>query len=264
MKMMKLRDIFLFVAIPSIFALTVVGCGGGGDDATTPASSAVNNGVFLDGPVEGLTYQTVTQSGTTDAAGTFKYQDGENVTFSIGSVVLGEGIAQPTMTPIDLVGMAVNEKYPSVTNICRLLQSLDEDGDFSNGITITSAISDEVSGRKIDFSQSIEAFENDSDIQDLFDTLNALGAFSTRGKRKLCSALQAQNHMAETLNDIDDDGDGYTEKQGDCDDNDLSTYPGAPEICGDEEDNDCDGQFDETNERHLTLARLFLNSQLRT
>ena len=30
-------------------------------------------------------------------------------------------------------------------------------------------------------------------------------------------------------------------KAGDCDDNDASTYPGAPEICTDQKDNDCDG-----------------------
>jgi len=42
----------------------------------------------------------------------------------------------------------------------------------------------------------------------------------------------------------DDDGDGYTEMTGDCDDSDPTTYPYAEEIL-DEKDNDCDGEVDE-------------------
>ena len=45
-------------------------------------------------------------------------------------------------------------------------------------------------------------------------------------------------------NDIDNDGDGYTENQGDCDDTNASINPGATEI-QDGIDNDCDGQIDE-------------------
>ncbi len=42
-------------------------------------------------------------------------------------------------------------------------------------------------------------------------------------------------------NDVDDDGDGMTENQGDCNDNDASIFLGATEICGDGIDQDCNG-----------------------
>jgi hypothetical protein len=42
----------------------------------------------------------------------------------------------------------------------------------------------------------------------------------------------------------DDDGDGWTENEGDCDDADATTYPGASEVC-DGLDNDCDGLVNE-------------------
>ncbi|MCO4769768.1 MAG: hypothetical protein KDA24_07025 [Deltaproteobacteria bacterium] len=43
---------------------------------------------------------------------------------------------------------------------------------------------------------------------------------------------------------IDHDGDGYTVRQGDCDDTNSAVYPGAPDV-QDGFDNDCDGELDE-------------------
>ncbi|HBB40881.1 MAG TPA: hypothetical protein DC005_05495, partial [Proteobacteria bacterium] len=45
-------------------------------------------------------------------------------------------------------------------------------------------------------------------------------------------------------NDVDDDGDGFTENQGDCDDSNANRFPGNPELC-DGVDNDCDGAVDD-------------------
>lgn len=42
----------------------------------------------------------------------------------------------------------------------------------------------------------------------------------------------------------DDDGDGYGESSGDCDDENAAVFPGAEETC-DGVDNDCDGAIDE-------------------
>jgi hypothetical protein len=42
----------------------------------------------------------------------------------------------------------------------------------------------------------------------------------------------------------DADGDGYSVDAGDCNDNDASVNPAAPEVCDDLRDNDCDGSQD--------------------
>ena len=44
--------------------------------------------------------------------------------------------------------------------------------------------------------------------------------------------------------DVDDDGDGFTENQNDCDDNDPTVNPGAPEVENSTDDN-CNGVIDE-------------------
>lgn len=51
--------------------------------------------------------------------------------------------------------------------------------------------------------------------------------------------------------DVDSDGDGFTPKEGDCDDGDSSLRPGAPEALGDGIDSDCIGG---DNTRHSTYV----------
>ncbi|MCC5929332.1 MAG: T9SS type A sorting domain-containing protein [Cyclobacteriaceae bacterium] len=53
--------------------------------------------------------------------------------------------------------------------------------------------------------------------------------------------------------DQDNDGDGFTPAQGDCDDNDPNVYPGAPELC-DGIDNNCNGLIDEITEDTILTA----------
>ncbi|MEE4262653.1 MAG: MopE-related protein, partial [Desulfobacteraceae bacterium] len=222
--------------------LVTVGCGGGGGGGEAGAGGpALATGVFVDSPVEGMDYETGSESGLTGLSGRFNYREGEIITFSIGDVILGQAAGKYMLTPIDLVPGAADETDSTVTNICRLLQSLDQDGNLQNGIQITAQIRDEVDGRAIDFNLSISQFENDPAIEGLFDTLNALNLFTADTPRQIISAAVAQNHLRATLNSPDTDGDGYTEGQGDCNDDNAAIHPDAVDICGDGIDQDCSG-----------------------
>jgi hypothetical protein len=174
---------------------TITACSGG--SSTTSAPTPLT-GVFLDAPVQGLNYRTGTMNGITDANGTFRYQEGEEITFMIGDVMLGSAPGSHLMTPLDLVPGAVDESDPTVTNICRLLQSLDWDGDLADGIMLTEAMRSEISGRMIDFTKDPAAF-NDYDIQAFFDTMNTLGGFQNGERRDLMTPQEAQDHFHQTL-----------------------------------------------------------------
>ncbi len=54
--------------------------------------------------------------------------------------------------------------------------------------------------------------------------------------------------------DADCDADGFTVGEGDCDDNEVAVRPGAPDVCGDQLDNNCDGLFDEGCDRSAHLG----------
>jgi para-nitrobenzyl esterase len=156
---MKQRIWMMAMAIIILgFFLVYMGCSGGGGDGGGGTGGGGTDivlltGYFMDGPVEGLRYNTATQSGYTGVDGSFQYAEGETVRFYIGSVLIGQAMGTSEITPFDLAGIAppqtnleivrtmnrVNKSrfgtpFETATNITIFLQSLDEDGDFSNGI----------------------------------------------------------------------------------------------------------------------------------
>lgn len=179
--------------------LALTACGGGDSDNganTGTGSAAVKEGLFLDSAVAGLYYISGNQSGFTDNKGKFVYEVNVPVQFSIGGIVIGEATAKPVMTPLDLVEEASNELDPTVTNIVRFLQTLDNDANPDNGITITEPVRTFAAGKSLDFDQDIANFENDGNTQTIVAELTAL---TSAGARPLISSQQAQSHFNNTL-----------------------------------------------------------------
>lgn len=194
-----------FGLILIVLSLSVIisGCKSGDNGAVTP-STPILEGVFIDSPVEGLEYETPTHTGMTDENGTFMYHDGDTMRFYIGDVLLGEAMAKPMMTPLDLVEGATDETHPAVINMLRLIQTMDEDMNPENGITITEEMSDAMMNHMIDFNMDPDQFEYDPDVMMIMDTINEGDSYEHM--RTMVSTEDAIEHFNNSMNDMMDDG----------------------------------------------------------
>ncbi|NKF52758.1 hypothetical protein G3R49_19565 [Shewanella sp. WXL01] len=173
------------------------GCGSS-DDSPEPQKEpdptpdpVTITGKFLDSAVIGIGYTTATQSGTTNENGEFNYVEGESVTFAIGDLTFPETSAKEAVTPLDIANTE-DVTNNQVVNMARLLQTLDKDGDPSNGITITEDAA--AAAEPVDFSQS----------PDEFAASNAVNAVITNGGQdtpvaELVSEEAAVDHLDDTL-----------------------------------------------------------------
>lgn len=138
---MKIKFLNTLIVIVPFFFL---GCGGGGNSSgstdNTTNNTNISTATFIDSAVSGIEFETDTQSGVTDANGNFIYRDGEKVTFHIGNLYLGSATpANGKVTPLDIIGTE-NTSEPRVVRMLQTLQSMDSDGDTSNGISISSVL----------------------------------------------------------------------------------------------------------------------------
>jgi|GEM_PF-1413268 len=138
----------------------------------------LSKGSLIPGPVKGLHYATASQSGLTNDAGEFQYQDGEMVTFSIGGIELGSapGAAEvnlaelfDTELPTTEAGVRaeLNWDKPEVTgfdrvaNAMMLLMALDADGDIRNGLDLGGR-HEQLANASIDFGNHLLDFRHES------------------------------------------------------------------------------------------------------
>ena len=161
------------------------------------------------GPVAGLRFETPTRSGVTDPDGRFEYRDGEVVTFSVGSVLVGAARGAERLTVADIVARVGGDRDkladPGLTNIARFLQTLDQDGNLDDGITLTPVVHELVGDRPIDFRyllsfvddpvDLVEAFTRDPVVAGLLEDLNRANVFTGTMPRALVSPAAARNEV---------------------------------------------------------------------
>jgi hypothetical protein len=186
------------------FSFALVGCGSGSNSSGSevlPGGGSQSEqtlpppqtGRFIDSPVANIDYSTETLSGTTNPNGEFLYREGENVTFAIGDMAFPSVAAGPLITPLDM--SASGQIDETVTNIIRILQSLDTDGNPENGITI----SDEArfGATQVVFAQSVASFAESTAIMALLP--NAGLNFVRAG---LIPIIEAISHLEKQLTQI--------------------------------------------------------------
>lgn len=195
---MNYTHALLFATLSVILAA----CGGGSDSGQndSPSSSTEATDVtdetdqddtligrFVDSAVIGMSYETQTQSGTTDENGSFNYTTDETVTFSLGDVTLPPVAASSLITPLDIFDTD-SIADTRVVNLIRLLQTLDTDATPENGITISDTAISSATGLTLDFAST----NFDAEVVNLV-------ANSGSSNTALISPEDAMDHFMETL-----------------------------------------------------------------
>ena len=183
------KSIFLASALSSVLGLAA--CGG-----NNSGTGEIKTGLFVDSPVEGLTYVSGKTTGKTDAAGTYKYEDGQAVTFKVGDITLATIYPKALVTPIDLVTGSVDETNATVTNIAIFLQTIDDDNNPSNGIKITAAADAAAKGKIMSFTVATATYVADTTN---LATFAAMTAATSAGAHDLVTDVNAQAQLRPIL-----------------------------------------------------------------
>jgi hypothetical protein len=157
---------------------------------TPEPAPVVFTGIFLDSAVQNLNYATPTAVGKTNNKGEFEFMNNEQVIFSIGNIQFPAVAADTYITPLDIFSTG-DVNHTSVVNMLRLLQSLDIDGDATNGIVIPDAAHDLAQSLSVDFSAS----DFDSQVENLVQMSGSIN-------QQLIAAQDAVYHFEQTLAEV--------------------------------------------------------------
>ncbi|MBW2376542.1 MAG: hypothetical protein JRF55_11230 [Deltaproteobacteria bacterium] len=208
MKIASRRFALLLCALSP--ALMVTGC----PDAVY-CNNGVCHGYYYDSLVSGLNYESRSEDGVThtgvtgedDDPGRFSYSEGDTVSFSLGDISLGQIVAKERVTPFDLVGIEERaiggcevaadlpedtDAFRRVVNLAVLFQTLDTNGDHTDGIEIRSEVAALFEGSSFELDQPRTTFQADTELRAALDEANSRDLFSeTRALVQPEDALRA-------------------------------------------------------------------------
>jgi hypothetical protein len=199
----------LFILIFLVFIFNACGGGGGGgsssstDTSTSDSSTSSDTnsgssdedtssktGTFIDSAVDGLTYTINGVDKKTQNGGRFTYNTNDQITFKLGSLVLGTVTGSETITPVNFFADENATIYSTkVINMGRILQTFDSDGNPDNGINLSTE------AQNLDIDMNID-WSNDGNISDLATRIDSSKTLRTKA--------QSLAHLKDSLPNIDD------------------------------------------------------------
>ncbi len=181
-------------------SLLLIACGGDNattdtttptaTDTSTPSSPKISTGYYVDAAVAGVEFNCTTQTGTTDENGTFTFGDNDTCTFSIGGVVLREVNASLLEDNVTIL--------ENNLTVAQFLQTLDSDGNASNGIEILPEAHDVLKERN-----STHVPQNNAELLDIKDALQE--KVPERYHGDIVSEQDAIEHLEETRAELRED-----------------------------------------------------------
>lgn len=169
-----------------ILAMSIAACDNGQDFTTSTRSdgssassrakySGPATGVLTDAEIAGVSYAASSgKTGVTNEEGVFNYDHGDSIEFKIGSLVLGNVIGSPIVTPIGLADGDNNK----LQNLLILFQSLDEDGDPTNGVVISEETAAAVD-TSLNLQSDPDVFASSPELQRVIEAGGVSGAIKT-------------------------------------------------------------------------------------
>ena len=174
----------------AVGALFLSGCGGGGGSDAPPANTGTTESTafYVDSAVQGITVTCGNESGkkvsVTDENGMFYFEGGAAgvaCSFTIGDIVLGGAIGV-------VEGQTIIEDD---IDVARFLQSMDMDGDASNGIQIAENTADILAANGINTLPRGDT--------ELADSVAAMQSSNPSYQGRYVDTAEAQAHLQETL-----------------------------------------------------------------